>query len=98
MTDFSKQVNQSLINQSPTSVVEAVERPHFLAEPVFVFVHRKNAFGLASDFAAQIGECQTRRFSPQPTKFVGTACHKSEQFFTKEWKNATRIKRLILKA
>ena len=61
--------------------MEAVERPHFFAEPVFVpLIQGDDAFGMASDFAAQIGECETRRFSPQPTEFAGMAYHKSEQF------------------
>ena len=61
------------------SVVQTVERAHFFAEPVFVFIHGKNTFGLTGYFAAQVGECQTRRFAPKSAKFVGTACHLSEQ-------------------
>ena len=66
-------------SRKPASVVQAVEGAHFFAQPVFVFIHRENTFGLAGYFAAEVSEGQARRFAPESSKFVGTACHLSEQ-------------------
>ena len=56
--------------------MQAVERAHFFAEPVLVpIVDRKNFFGVTACAAAQKGEKEFGRFTPQATEFEGATCH-----------------------
>ena len=44
-------------NSQANLVVQAVERPHFLAQPIFVpIVNRDDALGLAGNFAADVSD------------------------------------------
>ncbi len=56
--------------------MQAVQRAHFFAEPVLVpIIDRKNFFGVMACAAAQKGEKEFGRFTPQATEFEGATCH-----------------------
>ena len=55
--------------------MQAVERTHFFAQPVFVLINRQELLGLPGDPAAQVGEGQTGRYTPDAAEFANTICH-----------------------
>lgn len=62
-------------------LTQAVERTHFLSQPVFIpFINGKELFSLPGDPAAEVGYGQTGGLTPDAAEFMDTICHGVEQF------------------
>ena len=83
-----------LISQFLNLAVQAIERPHFFAQPIdipFVF-GEKDTLGLTGGFSAEVGNGQSGGFVPDAAEFTDMRyCHDKIVFVRKsEW-----VKQLI---
>lgn len=69
--------------------MKAVERSHFLAQPVDVplILWKEDTFGLAGNFSAEVNDRQSRRFAPDAPEFVDAGCCHDKIVFVRksEW-------------